>query len=98
MTHVAVLGGGQLGWMLGLAGVPLGCSFTFLDPGAGAPAGSVGELVVGALDDVEAARRAAQGAVVITYEWEGVPASTARALESLAPVYPPPRALDVAQD
>ncbi|MDQ1461267.1 MAG: 5-(carboxyamino)imidazole ribonucleotide synthase, partial [Actinomycetota bacterium] len=30
--------------------------------------------------------------------WEGVPAATARACESIAPVYPPPRALDVAQD
>ena len=40
----------------------------------------------------------ARGADVITYEWEGVPAATARALESIAPVYPPPGALDVAQD
>lgn len=98
MTRVAVLGGGQLGWMLGLAGIPLDCSFSFLDPVASAPASHVGDLVVGDLDDVEAARRAATNATVITYEWEGVPAATARALESLAPVYPPPRALDVAQD
>ena len=34
-------------------------------------------------------RRAAEGADVVTYEWEGVPAATARALEALAPVYPP---------
>ena len=98
MAHVAVLGGGQLGWMLGLAGIPLGCSFTFLDPVDGAPGATVGDLVVGQLDDVAAARRAAHGADVVTYEWEGVPASTARALEEFLPVYPPPRALDVAQD
>jgi 5-(carboxyamino)imidazole ribonucleotide synthase len=98
MARVAVLGGGQLGWMLGLAGIPLGCSFAFLDPVAEAPAAAVGELVVGALDDVDAARRAGAGASVVTYEWEGVPAATARALETLAPVYPPPRALDVSQD
>ena len=98
MVRVAVLGGGQLGWMLGLAGLPLNCSFTFLDPVAGAPAAMVGDLVVGPLDDLDAARRTAQGAAVVTYEWEGVPAATARALEALAPVYPPPRALDVAQD
>ena len=98
MARVAVLGGGQLGWMLGLAGIPLGCSFAFLDPADGAPAAAVGALIVGALDDVEAARRTARGADVITYEWEGVPAATARALESVAPVYPPARALDVAQD
>src|SRR5438445_12880275 len=84
--------------MLGLAGIPLGCSFAFLDPVESAPSRAVGELVVGELDDIEAARRVADGAAVVTYEWEGVPAETARALESLAPVYPPARALDVSQD
>src|SRR5438552_12919945 len=98
MTRVAVLGGGQLGRMLGLAGIPLGFSFAFLDPVAGAPGAAVGELVVGGLDDIEAARRVAVGAAVVTYEWEGVPAATARALESIAPVFPPASALDVAQD
>jgi 5-(carboxyamino)imidazole ribonucleotide synthase len=84
--------------MLGLAGIPLGCEFAFLDPVAGATASAVGELIVGALDDVVAARRAAENATVVTYEWEGVPAATARALESGAPVCPPVHALDVAQD
>ncbi len=84
--------------MLALAGIPLGCSFAFLDPSEQAPAGAVGELVVGALDDVTAAERAAKDAAVVTYEWEGVPSSTARALEPLAPVWPPARALDVSQD
>ena len=84
--------------MLGLAGLPLGCSFSFLDPGAGAPARMVGDLTVGELDDISAAERAAKDAGVVTYEWEGVPAATARALESHAPVFPAPRALDVSQD
>jgi 5-(carboxyamino)imidazole ribonucleotide synthase len=98
VTHVAVLGGGQLGRMLALAGVPLGCTFTFLDPVDGAPASAVGEVVVGGLDDVSAAERAAKGATVVTYEWEGVPSETARALERTVPVRPSPRALDVSQD
>ena len=38
VTQVTVLGGGQLGWMLGLAGMPLGLDFTFLDPSPDAPA------------------------------------------------------------
>jgi 5-(carboxyamino)imidazole ribonucleotide synthase len=97
-VHIAVLGGGQLGRMLGLAGIPLGCTFSFLDPADGAPATEVGALTVGALDDIEAARAVAQGSAVVTYEWEGVPAATARALESVAPVRPGPRALDVSQD
>jgi 5-(carboxyamino)imidazole ribonucleotide synthase len=98
VTRIAVLGGGQLGWMLGLAGIPLGASFAFLDPTAEAPAGMVGDLTVGALDDVDAAQRCAKGADVITYEWEGVPAATARALETIAPIHPGPRALDISQD
>jgi 5-(carboxyamino)imidazole ribonucleotide synthase len=98
VTRVAVLGGGQLGQMLGLAGIPLGISFAFLDPSPNAPAGAVGDLVVGGLDDVDAARRAASDAAVVTYEWEGVPADTARALQSTMPVHPLPRALEVSQD
>jgi 5-(carboxyamino)imidazole ribonucleotide synthase len=84
--------------MLGLAGIPLGLSFAFLDPSPHAPAAAVGDLVVGGLDDVDAARRAASGATVVTYEWEGVPADTARALQAHAPVSPAPRALEVSQD
>jgi 5-(carboxyamino)imidazole ribonucleotide synthase len=98
VTRIAVLGGGQLGWMLGLAGIPLGASFSFLDPVDAAPASMVGDLTVGALDDVDAALRCAKGADFVTYEWEGVPAATARALEAIAPVHPGPRALDISQD
>jgi 5-(carboxyamino)imidazole ribonucleotide synthase len=98
MTQVTVLGGGQLGWMLALAGIPLGVSFRFLDPSAEAPARMVGDLVVGGLDDVAAASKAADGSMVVTYEWEGVPAATALALAADAPVHPSARALEVSQD
>ena len=46
MTVVGCIGGGQLGRMLALAGVPLGLSFRFLDPSPDACAAAVGELVV----------------------------------------------------
>jgi 5-(carboxyamino)imidazole ribonucleotide synthase len=95
--EVAVLGGGQLGRMLGIAGIPLGVTTRFLDPSPDASASAVGSLVVARLDDVDAARRLAQGATVVTYEWEGVPADTVRALDGCA-AHPDPRALDVAQD
>src|SRR6266513_3401254 len=48
---VAVLGGGQLGRMLALAGIPLGLRFRFLDPSPDACAVEVGELLVGPYDD-----------------------------------------------
>jgi 5-(carboxyamino)imidazole ribonucleotide synthase len=97
-TLVAVLGGGQLGRMLGLAGIPLDVRFRFLDPVDGAPASAVGELVVGALGDEGALIDVARGATVVTYEWEGVPADAARFLASGVPVRPGARSLEVAQD
>jgi 5-(carboxyamino)imidazole ribonucleotide synthase len=95
---VAVLGGGQLGWMLGLAGIPLGVRCRFLDPAPGASAGAVGPLVVGALGDERAVAEVVDGADVVTYEWEGVPADTARSLAPRLPVRPGPHPLAVSQD
>jgi 5-(carboxyamino)imidazole ribonucleotide synthase len=95
---VAVLGGGQLGRMLGLAGIPLGLRFRFLDPAPEAPAQAVGDLVVGALGDETALTAVARGAGVATYEWEGVPAAAARFLAAGLPVHPGARSLEVSQD
>jgi 5-(carboxyamino)imidazole ribonucleotide synthase len=95
---VGVLGGGQLGRMLALAGIPLGMRFRFLDPAPQAPAGAVGELVVGAYDDEGALEELAEGADVVTYEFENVPVASARFLAERATVLPPPEALEAAQD
>ncbi|MBM3674157.1 MAG: 5-(carboxyamino)imidazole ribonucleotide synthase [Actinobacteria bacterium] len=96
---VAVLGGGQLGLMLGLAGIPLGLRFRFLDPSPEAPAAAVGDLVVGALDEPDALQVTAAGGAVVTYEWEGVPAAGVDLLTADGSmVRPSSRALRVAQD
>jgi 5-(carboxyamino)imidazole ribonucleotide synthase len=96
---VAVLGGGQLGRMLALAGIPLGLRFRFLDPSADAAAGALGPLVVGALGDETGLSHVSEDAAVVTYEWEGVPAAGARFVAASGRlVLPPPVALDVAQD
>ncbi|MGZ8764741.1 MAG: 5-(carboxyamino)imidazole ribonucleotide synthase [Acidimicrobiia bacterium] len=96
---VAVLGGGQLGRMLGIAGVPLGVTFRFLDPSPEAGAGAVGELVIGELGDPAAVARTAVDADVVTFEWEGVPAGVLTPIvDDGTAVWPPPDALDVSQD
>ena len=95
---VAVVGGGQLGRMLGLAGIPLGLRFRFLEPGPDAPAHRVGEVVQAPYDDPDGLDRLAAGAQVITYEFENVPVETARRLSGSAPVHPAPAALAMAQD
>jgi 5-(carboxyamino)imidazole ribonucleotide synthase len=94
MTLVAVIGGGQLGRMLGLAGIPLGLEFRSLDPAEDAPAQAVGELVVGAYDDELSLRRLARGADVVTFEFENVPAAAARMVGAV----PSARALAPTQD
>jgi 5-(carboxyamino)imidazole ribonucleotide synthase len=94
VTLVACIGAGQLGRMLGLAGIPLGLRFRFLDPAPDAPALDVGELVVGAYDDPAALARLAHGADAVTFEFENVPVEAARSVGAL----PPPLALELGQD
>jgi len=84
--------------MLALAGYPLGLSFRFLDPSPEACAGQVGGLVVGGFSDEEALSRFAEGLSLATYEFENVPVEAAHLLAEKLPVYPPPKALEVAQD
>jgi 5-(carboxyamino)imidazole ribonucleotide synthase len=84
--------------MLALAGIPLGLDFRFLDPSGDAPAGALGALVVGPLDDERALAATAQGADVATYEWEGVPADAARFLAARLPVRPGANPLEASQD
>lgn len=95
---VGVLGAGQLGRMLALAGYPLGLSFRFLDPAEDACAGQLAEQVVGGYDSDTVLEQFAQGVDVVTYEFENVPVEAARRLERWVPVYPPAQALEAAQD
>ncbi|HET7367428.1 MAG TPA: 5-(carboxyamino)imidazole ribonucleotide synthase [Gaiella sp.] len=94
MTTVGCIGGGQLGRMLALAGVPLGLSFRFLDPAADACAAEVGELVVAPYDDPDGLDRLADGAAVVTYEFENVPVAAAERIGSV----PGTRSLEEGQD
>jgi len=94
VATVGVIGGGQLGRMLALAGIPLGLTFRFLDPAPDAPAGEVGELLVGPYDDPELLDRLADGASAVTFEFENVPVEAARRVG----VLPGPVALEASQD
>src|SRR4051794_27691340 len=84
--------------MLAIAGVAVAVDFRFLDPSPNATAGALGPLFAGDFDDDDLVDRFATGTTVVTYEWEGVPASTARRAAKSAPVLPGDRALEVSQD
>src|SRR5581483_9211050 len=95
---VGILGGGQLGRMLALAGYPLGLRFRFLEPAADAPAGHLAEHRRAGYDDEATLDHFAAEVDLITYEFENVPVAAARHLAERVPIYPPPAALDAAQD
>ncbi|MBI5060240.1 5-(carboxyamino)imidazole ribonucleotide synthase [candidate division KSB1 bacterium] len=95
---LGVLGGGQLGRMIGLAGLPLGLQFRFFDPIADSPAQAVGEFVCAAYSDESALAEFGRGLEVVTYEFENVPDAAAKLVAAHRPVYPATNALTVAQD
>jgi 5-(carboxyamino)imidazole ribonucleotide synthase len=95
---IGILGGGQLGYMLALAGYPLDFHFRFLDPSPQAPVGRIAPRVSAEYTDFEALEKFAHGLALVTYEFENVPVEAARFLQKIVPVYPPPQALETAQD
>ncbi|MEB2328580.1 MAG: 5-(carboxyamino)imidazole ribonucleotide synthase [Pseudomonas sp.] len=95
---IGVIGGGQLGRMLALAGTPLGMSFAFLDPAPDACAQALGEHIRADYDDKEHLRRLADEVDLVTFEFESVPAETVAFLSQFVPVYPSAESLRIARD
>src|SRR3954447_6739258 len=95
---VGILGGGQLGRMLALAGYPLDLHFSFIDPSPEAPVTVLAKHTAGEYEDRALLQRFAEEVDLVTYEFENVPVESARFLAERVPVYPPPQALETAQD
>jgi 5-(carboxyamino)imidazole ribonucleotide synthase len=95
---IGVLGAGQLGRMLALAGYPLGLRFRFLDAAHEAPVKDLAEFLRAEFHDNEALDRFATGLEVVTYEFENVPVESVERLARRVAVYPPPAALRASQD
>jgi 5-(carboxyamino)imidazole ribonucleotide synthase len=96
---IGIIGGGQLGRMLAMAAGRLNFRTIILEPQQDCPAAQLANgQIVGAYDDRQALQALADTCGVVTYEFENVPVEAARFLEKLVPVYPPPQALEVAQD
>src|SRR5438477_2055122 len=84
--------------MLALAGYPLDFHFRFLDPSPQAPVGRIAPPVTAEYTDFEALEKFATGLALVTYEFENVPIEAVHFLQKRLPVYPPPQALEIAQD
>ncbi|MBW8311807.1 MAG: 5-(carboxyamino)imidazole ribonucleotide synthase [Rhizobium sp.] len=98
MTTVGILGGGQLARMMALSGAPLGLRFLVLDSTADACAAQFAPLLQADYRDGAGLAEFARRVDVATFDFENVPAESARWLAERVPVFPNPRALAVAQD
>lgn len=99
MKTIGIIGGGQLGRMLAMAAARLNFSTIILEPQADCPAAQVANAqITAAYDDPAALAELASRCDIVTYEFENVPVAAAETLARSVPVYPPAKALDVAQD
>ncbi|MBK8283497.1 MAG: 5-(carboxyamino)imidazole ribonucleotide synthase [Ahniella sp.] len=98
MMRVGILGGGQLARMMALAGAPLGLQFRILDVSRDACAAQFAPQIVADYTDRDALERFAAEVDVATFDFENVPAESARFLAERLPVFPNPKALALAQD
>ena len=95
---IGVLGAGQLGRMLALAGYRLDFDFVFFDPAEEACAAPLGTHVHADYADDAALLRFCDAVDLVTYEFENVPAHCAEFVAARKPLLPHPRALVVGQD
>jgi 5-(carboxyamino)imidazole ribonucleotide synthase len=95
---VGIVGAGQLGRMLALAGYPLGLDFLFLDPATDAPAGQVAPVLTGEFTEKRLLAELSQRSEVLTFDWENISVDALRALKGATRIAPPIPALATAQD
>ncbi len=88
-SAIGVLGSGQLGRMFAIAARRLGYRVHTLSPDADTPTGQIADVEIDApYENLEAVCKFARAVSVVTFEFENVPAETAAAAASCAPVRP----------
>ncbi|HEY7702369.1 MAG TPA: 5-(carboxyamino)imidazole ribonucleotide synthase [Candidatus Limnocylindrales bacterium] len=96
---IGILGGGQLGRMIGQAARAMGYRIAILDPDPACPAAAIADrVIVSGYDDVGGALRLAEASDVVTYELEHVATDVVDAVETLRPVRPGRLPLRITQD
>ncbi len=97
-SKVGIVGAGQLGRMLALAGYPLGLRCLFLDRSAAAPGAQVAPILVGDLEDPGKLMELAERSDVVTFDWENISGAALAPLEKTTNIRPPRKALEISQD
>lgn len=99
MTKVGVLGAGQLGRMLALAGYPLELDFHFYDT-SGSPSVGLGQVTSDPSADIESSelKTFLSDVDVVTYEFEHLPLNLTQYIEQKTKLYPPSKSIEVCQN
>ncbi len=98
-SAIGVLGSGQLGRMFAIAARRMGYRVHTFSPESDTPTGQVADAEIEAsYHDLDAVRDFARAVSVVTFEFENVPAETARAASEIVPVRPSGSVLQIAQN
>ncbi|MEO8401822.1 MAG: 5-(carboxyamino)imidazole ribonucleotide synthase [Gammaproteobacteria bacterium] len=95
---IGVLGGGQLGRMLALAGYNLGLSFCIYDPDPSCCSKELAPTIHAEFNDLEKLIQFANQVDIITYENENIPYQTLMSLIQYKKIYPGIEAVRICQD
>lgn len=95
VKRVGVLGSGQLGRMMALAGIPLDVEFVFFDEGDNTPSHCVGSVINPKTPD--ALQTFINAVDVVTYESENTDATLVENISRQVPVFPGPTSLRKSQ-
>jgi 5-(carboxyamino)imidazole ribonucleotide synthase len=96
---IGIIGGGQLGRMMGTALKHMGYRLIVLDPTPDCPAAQLAdEQIVAKYDDLEAIKQLREKTDVVTYEFENVDLEAARYLEAEGVLPQGAKSLEITQD
>ncbi|WP_106475949.1 5-(carboxyamino)imidazole ribonucleotide synthase [Phytohalomonas tamaricis] len=93
--RIGILGAGQLGRMLALAGYPLANRFVFLDP-TGNPSAGIGDIIID--PDQQHLDEFLAKVDLVSYEFEHLSVDLVRTIEAQKPVYPSSEAIRICQN
>ncbi|MCC2638419.1 MAG: 5-(carboxyamino)imidazole ribonucleotide synthase [Moraxellaceae bacterium] len=96
--RIGVLGGGQLGRMMALAGTPLDLAFAFYESTPDCPAAGLGPVFGDAQNSSASLDTFIDSADVFTYEFENIPVAWVERIAARKPLYPGVKSLAVSQN
>ena len=96
---LGILGGGQLGRMIGLSAASVGVKVIIMDPNKNSPAFQVAnKVIICNFEDKEQLKNLARSCDAVTYEFENIPLDSLKHISKYTKVYPGIYPLEISQD